>query len=564
MVDLETLIDFYASAQVIALDTETTGLDPHAGQIRLIQLAMPGQQPMIVDLFKLPQALQLLAPVFKNEAVKVLHNAKFDLKFLFKNGVSIKGQIFDTMLADQLIHTGIKGHSSSLASLSESYLGQVLPKEEQDSNWAGELTLEQLSYAARDAEVLLPLRQLQRRALQNKDLLRAAKLEFDCVSAIAQMELNGIRVDANKWRDYCQLIKQNITRYQEKLDHHFAEWSQQQEKPLNLKSTQQLQLALASLGIKVNSTKKSILEAESDSVVVANLLQYKHWQSQESKYADKILQAIHPETSRIHADYFQLGTDTGRLSCSNPPLQQIPTQDQVRACFVPAEGHKFIIADYSQIELRVAAMISKDQRMIEAYQNGEDLHRLTASLLTGTAITEVTDEQRQAAKAVNFGLLFAMGAKGLRGYARNTYGVEMSLEKATQFKQRFFDSYAGFAAFYQQTASRKSKQIRTLSGRIRHFSQDYASLPNALNTPIQGTAADIIKRTLADLPAQLTDTQAQIVACIHDEIILEVEAEQAETAQQILEQVMVSAGEHYLTDVPVVVEGTIADSWAGK
>ena len=237
------------------------------------------------------------------------------------------------------------------------------------------------------------------------------------------------------------------------------------------------------------------------------------------------MKSVHPETNRIHAEYRQLGTDTGRLFCSNPPLQQIPTQQQVRSCFVPTEGNRFIIADYSQIELRVAAQISQDQRMIEVYQNGEDLHRLTDSLLTETSITEVTDEQRQAAKAVNFGLLFAMEAKGLRSYALNTYGVEMSLDRASRFKQRFCDSYAGFAAFLQNSANRKVKQLRTLSGRIKHFTQGYASLPNALNTPIQGTAADIIKQALADLPAQLIDTRAQIVACIHDEIIIEVKRE---------------------------------------
>ena len=202
--------------------------------------------------------------------------------------------------------------------------------------------------------------------------------------------------------------------------------------------------------------------------------------------------------------------------------------------------------------------------MIQAYRQGEDLHRLTASLITDTPMGEVSPEQRQAAKAVNFGLFFGMGAEGLRNYARNTFQVEMSLLQAKQFKQRFFHSYQGFNAYYQQKKRSRVKQITTLSGRIRHFGPGGPSLTQKLNSPVQGTAADIIKRALVDLVPQLVDTKAQMVACVHDEIILEVEAEQAPKAQQILQQVMVAAGEHYLTQVPVVVEATMADSWAGK
>ena len=202
--------------------------------------------------------------------------------------------------------------------------------------------------------------------------------------------------------------------------------------------------------------------------------------------------------------------------------------------------------------------------MIQAYRQGEDLHRLTAPLIADTPMAEVTSDQRQAAKAVNFGLFFGMGAEGLRNHARNTFEVDMSLSQAQQFKQRFFDSYQGFNAYYQKMERMRVKRLTTLSGRIRHFTQGYASLTKALNTPVQGTAADIIKRALVGLAVQLVDTKAQMVACAHDEIILEVEEEQAPKAQQILQQVMVAAGEHYLTQVPVVVEATIADSWAGK
>ena len=549
---------------MLALDIETTGLDPLTDQIRLVQIAAKDLPVLIVDLFQCPNGLSALTPLLANKSVKVIHNAKFELKFLLQNGLELKGQIFDSMLAEQLFHAGIREHSSTLEHLAQFYLKRPLDKEQQNSDWRADLTADQLAYAAVDAEILLPLREKLISRLTSKKLIEVAQLEFDCVWAIAQMELAGFRLDQSQWRRYQQKIDHQVEVYQAKVRGRFHDWVDKHGQQLNLNSPQQLKVALASKGIKVNSTKREVLKRHSHHPMVADLLDYKKWRSQQSKYGNKILQFAHPRTGRIHADYHQLGTETGRLSCRNPPLQQIPTQQQVRSCFVPAEGYRLVIADYSQIELRVAAQITQDQRMIEAYRSGEDLHRLTASLLTEIVIAEVTDEQRQAAKAVNFGLLYAMGSKALRDYARNNYQVEISLVQAEEFKDKFFDSYHGFASYFERVKAQKLKQIKTLSGRVRHYKMGFAPLTQALNTPIQGSAADIIKRALADLPAQLIDTPAQIVACIHDEIILEVEEAQAETAKQILEQVMVTAGEHYLTDVPVVVEATMADSWAGK
>ena len=560
--DIAGVLDDYLKAEVLALDIETTGLDPLTDQIRLVQIAAPDLPVLIIDLFKCRAGLSTLTPLLVNQSVKVIHQAKFELKFLLKNGVEIQGQIFDTMLAEQLLYAGIRGYSSKLEYLAERYLKQALDKEEQNSDWSGDLTAAQLAYAARDAEILLPLREKLIPRLTHEKLIEVAKLEFDCVPAVAQMELAGFKVDENQWRSDCQRADQQVEVYRTKVGQHFPDWATQQGQELNPNSTQQLQLALASQGIKLNSTKKDVLERHRQHPAVADLLHYKKWRNQQSKYGHKILQSIHPQTGRIHAEYNQLGTETGRFSCSKPPLQQIPKRPQVRQCFIAAQGQRLIVADYSQIELRVAAQLSQDQRMIEAYQKGEDLHCLTASLLTETPIEEVTDEQRQSAKAVNFGLLFAMGADGLRTYAGDTYEVEMSLPQAQAFRAKFFASYPDFDSYVRQLKGRKLKQLRTQSGRVRKYNKGYASLTHALNTPIQGTAADILKRALADLPLQLKATKAQIVACIHDEIILEVEDGQAEAAKMILEQVMVKAGEHYLTDVPVVVESVIAGSWA--
>ena len=217
------------------------------------------------------QRIVSLDPFVNNKSVKVVHNAKFELKFLLQNEVELKGQIFDSMYADKLLHAGIRGHSSTLEHLAQFYLKRPLDKEQQNSDWSGDLTADQLAYAAVDAEILLPLREKLISRLKSQKLIEVAQLEFDCVWAMAQMELAGIRLEVDRWQNYCQLIQQNIGQYQAKLQRHCAEWSQKEGQPINLRSTQQLQAALALLGIQVKSTKQSTLEAKSDSVVVADL-----------------------------------------------------------------------------------------------------------------------------------------------------------------------------------------------------------------------------------------------------------------------------------------------------
>jgi ribonuclease D len=218
------------------------------------------------------QRIVSLDPFVNNKSVKVVHNAKFELKFLLQNEVELKGQIFDSMYADKLLHAGIRRHSSTLEHLAQFYLKRPLDKEQQNSDWSGDLTADQLAYAAVDAEILLPLREKLISRLKSQKLIEVAQLEFDCVWAMAQMELAGIRLEVDRRQNYCQLIQQNIGQYQAKLQRHCAEWSQKEDQPINLRSTQQLQAALALLGIQVKSTRQSTLEAKSDSVVVANLL----------------------------------------------------------------------------------------------------------------------------------------------------------------------------------------------------------------------------------------------------------------------------------------------------
>ena len=562
--ELSDAIVPYLQAEVLAVDIETTGLDPYTAKIRLIQIAAPELPVLVIDVFKAPEVIEALKSLFSNDAVKVFQNAKFDLKFLTRAGMKIEGQIFDTMLATQLLQAGLQ-KAARLDVIVKAYLGEELPKEEQQSDWAAEsLTKSQVQYAANDAAILLPLRDVLKKQLIQAKLVEVATLEFDCIVALAGVELTGIMLDQGQWKDYCQVIEENISEYRAILMDRFKGFKTDTGDPINLNSTQQLQKALAEIDIHVSSTSKDALEPLADHPVVIELLAYKKWQSQKGKYGNKISQSVNSVTGRIHADYHQIGADTGRLLCSNPPLQQIPKSIEVRQCFIPEPNCKFIIADYSQIELRVAAQISGDKRMIQAYQDGEDLHKLTASLVTETPLEEVTDEDRQRAKAVNFGLLFAMGAKGLQDYAKNTFGVDMRLKEASGFKEKFFQSYSGFAKWCRGNENSNTRELRTLSGRRRAYNGSKAPLTEALNTPIQGTAADIAKTALGVLPMALGGTEAKVVGFIHDEFIVETPEENAEVVLSIVVKTMEEAGQQYLTDVPVVAEAVIAGSWAGK
>ena len=257
-------------------------------------------------------------------------------------------------------------------------------------------------------------------------------------------------------------------------------------------------------------------------------------------------------------------TATGRFSCKEPPLQTIPRNKQIRECFRAEAGNNLIIADYSQIELRIAAEISKDPVMIEAYSKGQDLHTLTASIITGKPAEEVTKNDRQLAKAVNFGLIYGAGAETLRDYAKSNYDIDLTLKDAEHFRRKFFKLYRGLSRWHDRVNSRQEYVTHTLGGRYRKFNRKYKyKLTDRLNSPVQGTGADILKKALVLLRPQIK-CLAKLVHIVHDEIILETPAERAEEVKKILEETMIEAGQYYIKMVPVEVEGNICDSWAEK
>lgn len=575
--DIQPLLSSLNEHSIIAIDTETTGLDPFQNRIRLIQIAFINQPVFLIDLWKVSDdIISSLKKIFTSPALKIFHNAKFDLKFLIKSGFKIHGPYFDTMLAAQILSAGQKSQGYKLSDLVREELKIDLPKELQNSDWSGELSHEQLSYAARDAQVLLEIYHSLFLKLENVNLSATAKLEFECLPAVVDMELSGMLLHNKKWEKLTEELEKNqndlAATLQQKLYEGlkrtlqlpFMENLNTEGQLLNLDSPKQMLEALQQLGIPLKSTSHEELSQLSRQFpVIQALIDYRKVTKVLQSFASALPKYIHPITNRIHPDYWQIGTATGRFSCRNPNLQQIPRDQVFRECFIPSEGNLLVIGDYSQIELRVAAEISHDQRMIDAFQQNQDIHCLTASLLIGKDINKVTKEERQAAKAVNFGLLYAMGARGLQLYAQNSYGVEMTNQQAVDFRQRFFEVYQGIASWQKELGTSSLKEIRTLNGRLRIW-EDHPKITELFNTPIQGTAADIMKQAMAMSFPYLNRNNVHLIGTVHDEILLESPQEKAQEISHFLKETMIKAGKKFIQQVPIEVDIAIATNWSEK
>jgi len=271
---------------------------------------------------------------------------------------------------------------------------------------------------------------------------------------------------------------------------------------------------------------------------------------------------VHPRTHRVHADYLELGSRAGRMSCHKPNVQNMPRSAVYRRAIAAPEGRCILKADYSQIELRIAATVAPDPAMLTAYQTGQDLHVLTASRLLGVEASQVTAAQRQLAKAVNFGLVYGMGVRGLQAYAWNTYGVRLTLAEAEQAHQRFFQLYPGLRRWHARTKAQAPTETRTLVGRRR---LGLEKLTDRLNTPVQGTGADGLKWAMAALHRHREEApDAQLVAAIHDELLVECPIESAAQTDAWLEKYMVAGMAAIVGEaVPIVVDTTLGRDWAG-
>ena len=486
----------------------------------LINLSAPGCPGVSfsLDQHKDKGNLGQLKDLIESPSEKIFYDAKPAIMLFNDLGLKVKGSLFDVKLADQILTAGIEDGDRSFKNL-------------------------------------LSEKEILSIKLNKSGLTQVANLEFECVEAVAGMEANGIFLHIGAVRKAIE----KLTSIKVQVEKILYNWLGD----INLNSQPQITEALRKKEINpVNTKEVTLLKFAKDYPQIKALLVYKK-ASYLLSLAESLISHVNPKTGRIHAHYNQIGASTGRFSCLNPNMQSIPRYRQVRSWFGAPPCFKLVIGDYSQIELRVAAEITGDERMIEAYRNGEDLHRLTASLISGKPIDSATKQDRQAAKAVNFGLIYAMGSQGLCEYAKEAFGVTLSEEQAIHFRQKFFDAYAGITAWHRETREKQPNQTRTILGRRRLWNNP-PKITELLNSPVQGTSADIVKKALSMLPSSLEGTRAMIVGCIHDEILLEAPIEAADEVALILKETMEEAGRSFLKVIPVEAEVVVADSWAEK
>jgi len=574
----------------IALDTETTSLDPLRADLVGISLAVAPGEGFYIPLghktgdSQLPWEMvrEHLRPILTNAKHPIVgHNLKYDVLVLAEHGLEVEPLDFDTMIAAWLIDP--ESHNLNLKALAESYLGlsmthieDLIGKGKKQRSMA-EVPVEQVApYAAADAEVCLRLKPLLESRLAEVNASRLFRdIEMPLVPVLARMEQVGIALDVPFLRQMSNELSQRMTEIEASIFEIVGY-------PFNLNSTQQLSKALfETLGLQPPdrrkrtssghfSTSAEVLEdMRSAHPVVGMILEYRELAKLKSTYVDALPEQVNPKTGRVHTSFNQTGSVTGRLASSDPNLQNIPARTEtgrlVRRAFIAGPGMVLISVDYSQIELRIVAHISGDEAMLKAFAEGLDIHAATAAAIYGVPIEQVTREQRRHAKAINFGLIYGMSPYGL------TRTTDLTLAEAENFVQAYFRQFPRVKEYIENTRALAARQgyVETLLGRRRYF-PNLKNPPNpavrqreereAINAPIQGTAADIMKLAMIRLPAALQNAglSARLLLQVHDELVLECPAEERIPTARVVQQVMENA---YPLAVPLTTEARWGLNW---
>ena len=522
-----------ACNSTLAIDTETAaypkyqgnkeaGLSPYLSVTRLLQI-FNGTDSYVFDLFYVPKTL------FKTllETKKFLcHNAVFDLQYFYKYfGVSTCN-IGCTYLATKLIYHALyptdEGLGASLRALVQSIFKIDLLKEVQSSAWhKPELTFEQVEYAALDAIAVYYLGEKLAPRLNELGLSRIYKLYKDAQHPIAKMQLNGLKLCVPR---HSLMLGTWETSYELALEEVGKVTGLTYITITTIAKYLENTLPKEVLSIWPR-TPKGKLQVDADAFadfdyldVVKPFLALQKYEKLTSSFGKNLQALVNPETQRLHPRFLLAGARTGRLSCSSPNLQQIPRDLEFRRNFIPEEGHTFVCADYSQIELRIAAELSQDKAMLKAYRDGIDLHKLTASKISRKPLEEVTKAERQMAKSFNFGLIYGLGPKKFSHYAKKSYGIEVDTKTATEGVETFRETYPGYRTWQleQPKFAEKYGFITTPCGKRRSLDKENC-FGNAMNTPISGGAAEVMLHALV----RLNKSNVKLVNLVHDEILAE-------------------------------------------
>jgi DNA polymerase-1 len=545
----------------VGLDLETFGekpddaLNPRRGKVRLIQLAI-GDKIFLLDVLQNRDSTHAILDALKRCQL-VGHNLAFDLAFLKHHYEFEANSVFCTMTASRVLHAG-EDIPHDLGAVLLRNLGIELAKAHGSSDWSGNLTQAQVDYAVADVAYLADLQKTVQQKLDAAGLTKTADLEMECVLLAVEMQSNGMHVDSAGLKDMLDQAEADLAAAQGKINELAGE-------KINVNSPTQIVKCLSARGLATANSQEETLRGLKDELAdrivtakVAGTL---------IKKCTELLGAIE-EDGRIHASFNPMQAKTGRFSTSKPNLQSIP-RGPMRAYFRARPGFKLVDADYSQIELRIAAAVTGEEKMLAAFRSGVDLHVQTAALVLNKAPEEVTLEERQMAKAVNFGLLYGQKPAGLVKYAACSYGVTMTESQARLIREAFFKAYPTLAAWQktQNHAASNATEVRTALGRRRVLKQgvdDWWSRFTALmNSPIQGAAADGMKLALCSLRKRLPEN-CRIVNTVHDEILVECPEEITECVSQLVGQTMVEEMQRLFPDVPIIADAKTIESWHDK
>ncbi|HNS06828.1 MAG TPA: DNA polymerase I [Anaerolineaceae bacterium] len=578
------------ASSLIAFDTETTALDPLQAELVGLSLAVKegegyyiplghkGEQPQL----KVSEVIEALTPALTNPSIeKAGHNIKYDALVLARYGLRVSPLSFDTMIAEWL--TNPASRDLGLKDLAGTLLGIRMTRiEELIGRGKNQLTMDEVPiaaaapYAAADAEVTLRLIPLLKEKMQKTNSTGIFNtIEMPLVPVLLKMEQEGISLDIDFFKRFSAEIGERLRLIEDEVHQAVGH-------AFNLNSSQQLSKVLFE-DLKLEppdrnkrtssghfSTSAAVLdELKGQHVVVDLLLEYRELSKLKSTYLDALPQQINPRDNRVHTSFNQTGSVTGRLASSDPNLQNIPTRTetgrQVRLGFIAAPGHRLLSVDYSQIELRIVAHMSGDEAMLKAFRDGQDIHATTAAAIYDLPLEQVTKEQRRHAKAINFGLIYGMSAFGL---SRST---DLTLGEAENFVRDYFEHFPGVKKYLDQIRVLAARQgyVETMLGRRRYFPNLANPLNQmmrnreereAINAPIQGTAADIMKIAMIRVQRALEESasRARMILQVHDELVLEVPENEIALTSQLVRGIMEAA---YKLDIPLLTEARSGVNW---
>ncbi|MCW9707328.1 DNA polymerase I [Fodinibius salsisoli] len=580
---LATLVEKLKDSETLCFDTETDGVDPMENRLVGISLST-----MVEEAYYIPvnvdggmaedKAIKTLQPLFAEEqSLKIAHNYKFDYMMLQRAGLEIEGPAFDTMIAGYLIDADQKLKMDTMAQKYLKY--EPVPIEELIGSGRKKKTMDEIPpekitvYACEDADITLRLYEVLIDELEEDELQEIAEtLEFPLMEVLAKMEMEGVLVDRAMLEEFSATLGDDLRALQEKV-------YEKAGTEFNLNSPKQLgEIMFDKMGLPAGkktktgqySTAESVLKKlAADYEMPELILEYRALSKLKSTYVDALPKLINEETGRIHTDFNQSVAATGRLSSSNPNLQNIPIRTErgreIRKAFIAEEGHQLLSADYSQVELRVIASMAEDENMIQAFKGGEDIHARTAKeIFDLDSLDDVTGNQRRKAKEVNFGIPYGVSAYGLA----NRLGV--SNNEGKEMIDQYFERFPAIQDYINDTKAfaKENGYVKTLMGRRRYIPQINSGNWNvrafaertAINMPIQGTAADIIKKAMIDIQRYIEEESlgTRMLLQVHDELIFSIPDEEADEVPERLKELMETA---YELAVPLEVEMGLADNW---